>query len=58
MNRAAVELYGIQYKEKFNSKADDAEVEHHFVQHKKNELRMEYIKEGLRPEIRKEKLKL
>jgi len=51
MNRAAVELYGIQYKEKFNSKADDAEVEHHFVQHKKNELRMEYIKEGLRPEI-------
>lgn len=46
-----LESFGIDYKKRFNSKAEQEEINKLFVQFKKNEIRMEYIKEGLRPEI-------
>lgn len=50
-DKKALETYGATYKEQHNSKATEEEIEKHFIQSQKNELRMEYIKEGVRPEI-------
>lgn len=51
LDKKELESFGTDYKQKFNSKATQEEIDKLFVQYKKNELRMEYIKEGLRPEI-------
>lgn len=50
-NTAELELFSIEHRKEFNSKATDKEVEVLYIQNKKNELRMEFIKEQLSPEI-------
>lgn len=51
LDQKELESFSTDYKQRFNSKATNEEIDSLFVQFKKNELRMEYIKEGLRPEI-------